>query len=391
MRVAFLTGSISRDAGGLYTSVRRLAQSLDAYPSMSVDVLGLADAHTTRDEAAWAPLRPYTFEVKGPAAFGYAPGLAGAARQIDADILHTQGIWMYPSVVSTRTAQHTGTPYLITPRGMLDAWAVQNSSLKKKVAGLLFENRHLHGADCLHALCESEAKSMRAYGLDNPICIIPNAIDLPEKSPDAPRPWADRIPPDRRVVLFLGRIHPKKGLHEAIEGWRLARDQHPEAANWALAVVGWDDGNHVANLERQIADAGLTDDIYLLGPMFGEQKAAAFHHADAFLLPSFSEGLPMAVLEAWSYHLPVVMTPACNIPEGFDADAALHIEPTPESVAEGLGRLFALPDAERAAIGRRGRQLVEERFTWPRVAEQMHAVYDWLLGRGPLPAFVYTN
>jgi poly(glycerol-phosphate) alpha-glucosyltransferase len=131
--------------------------------------------------------------------------------------------------------------------------------------------------------------------------------------------------------------------------------------------------------------------VHFIGPMYGQEKEAAFSHADAFVLPSYSEGLPMAVLEAWSYRLPVLMTPECNIPEGFAKDAAVRIRPDPDSVTRGLQQLVAVPVHERTEMGERGRSLVEERFTWPRVAEQMHHVYRWMLGEAGQPDCVITD
>jgi poly(glycerol-phosphate) alpha-glucosyltransferase len=132
----------------------------------------------------------------------------------------------------------------------------------------------------------------------------------------------------------------------------------------------------------------LQSSVFFLGPAFGQEKEDLLRSADAFILPSFSEGLPMSVLEAWSYRLPVVMTPECNLPEGFAADAAIRIETSVESIAEGLGTLFSMNDADLMTMGAKGRGLVEERFTWKSVASQMREVYDWMLGGGVAPSSV---
>jgi poly(glycerol-phosphate) alpha-glucosyltransferase len=155
--------------------------------------------------------------------------------------------------------------------------------------------------------------------------------------------------------------------------------------------VGWDDGGHEEALRTQVREIGADDSVHLLGPMFGEDKTAAFAHADAFVLPSHSEGFPMAVLEAWSYGLPVVKTPACNIPEGFEAGAALRTEPHADAIAESLSRLHQMSADDRQAMGRRGRDLVERRYSWQRIAQKMYDVYRWVLGDGPQPEFVWTD
>ena len=180
MKTASVIASLSRNAGGLFESVRRLHQSLAEIPNMSVNVFGLRDEFTDADKAAWSPLNVRAFSTRGPQHFGYAPGLKQTLLELDEDIIHTHGIWMYPSVVVRDWHRKTGRPYLVSPHGMLDPWAVKNSAWKKKLALLFYEREHLQNAACLRALCESEAKAMRAFGLRNPICIIPNGIDVPE-------------------------------------------------------------------------------------------------------------------------------------------------------------------------------------------------------------------
>jgi len=125
-----------------------------------------------------------------------------------------------------------------------------------------------------------------------------------------------------------------------------------------------------------------------LGPCFGPEKDALLRRADAFILPSLSEGLPMAVLEAWAYAKPVLMTPECNLPEGFAAGAAIRIDPNAGAIARGLRDLFSAPGSALRAMGWAGRALVEERFTWPKIAQDMKAVYGWVLGQGPRPGCV---
>jgi poly(glycerol-phosphate) alpha-glucosyltransferase len=120
-------------------------------------------------------------------------------------------------------------------------------------------------------------------------------------------------------------------------------------------------------------------DVLFYGPAFGKEKEAILRSADAFILPSFSEGLPMSVLEAWAYGLPVVMTPECNLPEGFACDAALQIRSGEGSFQDVIRILIEMTDQERPAMGMRGRRLVEERFTWPKVAQSLKEIYESLL------------
>ena len=293
---------------------------------------------------------------------------------------------MYHSVVLTHWSSKRKKPYIISTNGMLDPWAARNSFWKKQIALLLYERRCLEGAACIHVTTRAEADSVRNFGLKGSICIIPNGVDLPRPFPYiAPNhaSWDRWKAHGGKVLLYLGRIHPKKGLGSARQRLEcLAYGKSPELA---LVMSAPTTDGYEAQLKRLITKLGQSDRIDLFPPMFNELRDIAFNASDAFVLPSFSEGLPMALLEAWASGLPVVMTPECNVPEGFAAGAAIRIDPNPESIADGLNRLDSMSDCERSAMGARGRRLVEEKFTWPKVAVQMREVYNWVLGNRPKP------
>lgn len=125
------------------------------------------------------------------------------------------------------------------------------------------------------------------------------------------------------------------------------------------------------------------------GGLFGEEKTKMYATSDAYILPSHGEGLPMTILEAWSWKLPVIMTPQCHLPEGYDADAAIRISDNIESVRDGIVELFMMGDEERYSMGNRGYQLVKEQFTWDASARKMIELYEWLITKKNKPEFVY--
>ena len=384
MKVALLMDSVSRNAGGLYDAVRRLGQSLQMLGE-EVRVFGVEDERTSADLAGWTPAPVDVVPPRGPRRFGYSSKLSRVLAAFDPDIVMPQGLWTYTSVVSLNHARFTKRPYVIHPHGMLDPWAVRHSRWKKDIAALLFERRHLEGAACLRSLSHDETRSIRALGLRNPIAMIPNGVDLPPEAAEGQWSEAGRRRfeiDDQRTLLFLGRIHPKKGLSELVEGWRISQARHN---GWVLEIAGWDSGGHEARLRDRIARWGLECSVKCVGSLFGECKESALRRASAFILPSISEGLPMAVLEAWSYAKPVLITRQCNLPEGFAADAAIQIESNSESIAGALDHLIRMSDDEIAEMGRRGRRLVEQAFAWPKVAAQMMAVHKWIFGTGEKP------
>lgn len=421
MRLGLTTGSLSRGAGGLFESVRALGKALTER-EVNVRVYGLWDKHWELDKKNWLPLEAEAFSYIGPRASAWSPQMDAALDQAESDLIHLHGLWQYPSVATRRQWTARRTPYLISPRGMLDTWALGNSRWKKVAAAWLFENAVLRDAACLHALCDSEAAAMRNYGLKNRIEIIPNGVNLPELD-NAESRRADKPSRGRRQLLFLGRIHPKKGLIRALRVWagiQNSKFKIHHSKQWQFVIAGWDQGGHEAELKRLCAELGLkvfsfqgsvssgndssdvmvrgdlkpnsyklqippqeaqNADVVFVGPAYGADKEALLQSAHAFILPSVSEGLPMSVLEAWAAGLPVVMTPECNLPEGFACRAALEIRNDEDSFRQGLQTLLEMTDGELVAMGLCGRRLVEEKFTWSRVAAQMHRLYEEVMDR----------
>ncbi|MFM8830543.1 MAG: glycosyltransferase [Spartobacteria bacterium] len=395
MRTLCVLESVSRADGGIFEAERALQCALSRQ-GVDVRVVGLRDEFTEVDSARWSPIRPRVADVRAPVGFGYAPGFDDLL-EVDVDVAYAATLWKYPSWAVLNWQKKTRKPVVAAPHGSLDAWALNNSRWKKRVAAWFFKDEQLQRATCFRALCAAEADAIRAYGLRQRIEVVPNGVELPEKLTTEDTESTE----GRKRLLFLGRIHPKKGLVGALRAWAGLKREVGEArfSEWQFVIAGWDQGGHESELKALCADLGLriadgakaldarpspldSAEILFFGPAFGEEKEALLRSAEAFILPSFSEGLPMSVLEAWSYGLPVVMTPECNLPEGFASDAALEIrsgEGSFQGFQHGLRALLEMSEAQRGSMGMRGRRLVEERFTWPKVAAQMKALYEELL------------
>lgn len=388
MNVLLLSSSISNLGGGVTEVKRRLAQSLAANNGVQVQVMALEDAQTNRDLKLWQPLQPQAFKTVGPKAIGYSPKLLNAVKKSSADVIHLHGIWQYPSYAALKG----GKPVITTVHGMLDKWAINNSKYKKQVARWLYEQAALNKAACLQAFNAQEYEDIRGLGLKNPVCMVPNGVDLPQNVAEikAQSPvWKALIPEGKKVMLYLGRIHPKKGLTNLVKAWKVAVEAAPAAMkDWALAIAGWDQGGYETELKQLASTLQLQNEVFFLGPQFGVDKQKAFAHAHAFILPSFSEGLPMVVLEAWSYNLPVLITKHCNLPEGVAHGAAIEIKPEEKSVAEGVIQAATMQPYALTAMGTAGFSLVQTRFVWSNVAQSLLDVYRWIDHKGPMPGNV---
>lgn len=389
LHVGFLSASISRRSGGLFNSARRLAQTLQSERRCKVSVFSRQDSDSGADAGSWSPIEPRLYPVYGPPVIGWTPQMARALGGAELDLLHVHHLWLFPSRLCLRWHGETRRPYVVSARGMLDPWALRRSYWKKRLARLLFEDDHLRGAGCLHALNRQEARSMRDAGLKGPVCVIPNGVDTVLPTPSDAPPWDESRVAGRRVLLYLGRIHPKKGLRDLLEAYDECRRRGPrEAGDWVIVVAGWGEPGHLRRLREDIRSLELDDRVLFVGEVYGRAKASAFTHAQAFVLPSYSEGLPMTALEASAHGLPAVLTEECHLSMLGEAEAAIEIPGGCQGVRRGLQGLFSMKEAERRAMGEKARAIAARDFAWERIAADMRSVYDWMLGGGDPPACV---
>ena len=349
-----------------------------------VTVCSVADTFSQQDLPSWEPITPKFF-APTYRRFGYAPDLANELLASNFEIVHQHGLWLYPSIAVSRWRRRYRRPVVISTQGMLEPWAINNSRPKKALATCLFERRNLQQASCLHC-SPAEVEGIRRFGLRTPIAVLPNGADLAHKHVRRDRPeW---LPDDgRRTLLFLGRLHPKKGIRETLDAWAILKESAPELARrWRLVVAGWDDGGHAEFLTAHARVNGLSKDVIFPGPLFNEAKDAVLAYADAFILASYSEGSPIAVLEAWSFALPVFMTRQCNLAEGFAAKAAVEITSDPRELSTTLIR--HLESSELDQIGIRGRELLLHKFSWSAIGSDLLNVYKWLAYDCDRPACV---
>ena len=384
MSVGILSASLSRAAGGIAPIMQAQARELQRQ-GVRVVVHGVNDSQFADTSDDWGEVVPIAHEPV-LRRLAYAPRLSAAVQRGSFNIVHLHGLWLYPSVVASRWRRRSGRPLIISTQGMLEPWSVCNSRLRKQAAALLFERSNLENAACI--ICSAaEVNGVRAFGIGSPIAVLPNGVDLPNPIPRRDT-FAFEAQKGRRTVLFLGRLHPKKGLLETVDAWgRLKREAPEVAARWRLKIAGWDEGGHEQTLRARVAELGLGgDEVQFAGRVFGAEKDATLRNADAFILTSYSEGFPMAVLEAFAYQLPVFMTRRCNVDEGFKAGAAVEITTDAEKLAAILATHLAREDL--AELGARGRVLAEQAFSWEAVAEKLVRLYAWVLGSGSKPDFV---
>jgi glycosyltransferase involved in cell wall biosynthesis len=297
---------------------------------------------------------------------------------VKADLIHLHGLWLYPHFVASRAAWVTCKPYVVSPHGMMSRWALSQAAFKKRIYADLIEWRTLRRAATIHAVSESEAKDIRQLGFSSPIVTIPNGISPTEFSnlPDG-SVFRHKYPmlAGKTVLLFLGRIHPKKGLDLLVRSFCRVTKERP---NTVLVVAGPDERGYQKHLESRLHAEGFLNRCIFTGMLQPTERLSALAGSDIFVLPSYSEGFPIAPIEALAAGLPVVLTEACNIPDIEEAGAGIVITPEIGSLTEAM-LLLINNTALRRRMGVKGRELALAKYTWDRVAARMTEVYKNIL------------
>jgi len=386
MKLVLTIAGLSPEFGGPSRSVPALAEAL-AREDVDVDLITcesqrgygspvLPDVKLVRTQLLPMRSREGRWRAARNDFFG---ALCETTSGIDT-VIHDNGLWLPTNHAVTAAARHLKRRLVISPRGMLTAWASSHHGVKKKIAWALFQRRDLSTASALHATSEEELNNCRQAGFRGPVAIVPNGIGLAELTSVSGLPTPSS---QIRTALFVGRLHPVKGLMNLIQAWNEVRPN-----GWRMVVAGGDQDGHRAELESEIAARGLTDVFEFVGPVEGQQKEKLYRDADLFVLPSYSENFGMSAAEALASGLPVITTRGTPWKDLIEHRCGWWVEIAPAALAQALGEATQMDDETRRGMGERGRQLVAQKYSWSRVAKEMKSVYQWLLGRGERPQCV---
>lgn len=375
--------SISEEASGPTYSVTRLCESL-IQSGASIQLAAL-------DWASLASPPPYlkVFPLGfGPRRLGISPSfhrwLREQAQTGAADIIHNHGMWQLNSVYPGWVCKKSKAKLVVSPRGSLSTWALAHGSRMKKVFWPLLQRPALEAAACFHATAESEYEEIRQLGFKQPVTIIPNGIDLPEPHQKSEMP--------QRTLLFLGRIHPKKGLDHLLQAWALLHKEFPQ---WQLKIVGSDQGyygssGYLKELQAFAIRQGLAR-IEFAGELRGEEKLKAYQEAELFVLPTFSENFGLAVAEALAAGTPAIVSKGAPW-QGLEANqCGWWVDIGLEALLEGLRLAMSQPTADLAHQGCLGRDWMVREFSWPAIGMKMAQTYQWLREGGTAPDWVRIN
>lgn len=361
MDIDVITPSLSKTSGGVGPAVESLYDNITArYSSINIDTLTLSGGrgeHWGRE-----------FSVVPPRRLGLSVDLLLHAFKTSADLVHTHGVWMATSAYQNIAHKFLDIPFVISPHGMLDPWIMNQGCIQKNVAKMCYEKRAWNKCSAFHALNDAEADAIRKIAPKAKIYVIPNGIQIP--------PLNHALSLDNNGffnVLFLGRLHPKKNVVSLVKAVSKVSDRVYRLRPFKLLLAGWGEPEYVELVRTEIKNA--KGRVEYVGPVFGKEKLEIFKRTSSFVLPSFSEGMPVAVLEAWSMGCPVLMSSHCNLTGAFSAGAAIEVGTNIDSLVAGLEALLQMPDSEILDIGNAGYSYVKEHYNWDKVCSAFYALY----------------
>ena len=388
LRICQSVASINRNTGGPAVSVSKLAEYLAAHQ---------IDSHLfTLDYACHGPHQPLT-----RATLHSVPAIAIARRfrgfsfraqrtlsrlASNFSLIHNHGLWMFPNRYARIAAVRAKIPLIISPRGMLSGWALGRSRLKKHLVWWLFERANLAAAHAFHATSQDEMTEIRRTGFRQPIAVIPNGVDLPDLDQIPARETIEAKYPQLRGhlwLLFLSRLHPKKGLRELLNAWAALGGKR---AGWKLIIAGPDLDDHRPELEALVQQHQLQNDVLFTGMIEGAGRECVLGRSDLFVLPTRSENFGLVIAESLAAGVPVITTRGAPWEELASTRSGWWIDQC--DLRSTLEEAMALPSEVRREMGRRGRELVGSKYSWERVAGQMAEFYRWILINGARPKFV---
>ena len=377
LRIGIVTSILHPSYGGPAAVVVSHAHALAN--RISVEVFGVVAPREEADVRASLPdvhLFPRSFPARWFRGVGMATALRAAATRVD--LLHAHMLWDFPVYAAWRAARAAGKPLIITPHGSIsERW--RYSAPHKRLYHVLILNRILHGARFIHALNGAEATAIERYGVFCPIRVIGNGLgaDAFDLRPDEAEVALTRWPRlrDRRVLLFVGRLGPEKGLDLLLAAWANIVAAGLDRG-WQLLLAGPDYRGYRAELERIVQRLGLQDTVMLAGYVGRDLRRGLLAASSACVLPSRSEGLSMSLLEGAAAARPVLLTTTCNFPELGRAGGGVEVAPRVEEITRGLTIILGSDLAQLRDMGHAAQCLVRARYSMDQITDQLLAMYE---------------
>ncbi len=292
-----------------------------------------------------------------------------------ADVYHIQGIWLYSSYITARFARKQGCPYLITLHGTFHPKALERSSLVKKISLFLYQRRQLQQAACIHTTCKEEMMYYRALGFTNPVAVVPCPIEICETVSHFEENKKKRIG-------YLGRLHPVKRVDRLLEAWMHLSELGE------LLIMGDGEPGYVAFLKREVERLQLSN-VRFTGWVSGDEKKQLLASLTCLVVPSDFENFGLIVPEALLQQVPVIASTGSPWENLKIYRCGWWVNNDVATLAETVREALSLDEEVLKAMGKRGRQLVLDKYSVAAVSRQMEQLYGWVAGQAGKPEFIY--
>lgn len=290
-------------------------------------------------------------------------------NEIKPDVFHTNSCWLPVSAFTAMWAKAAGYKVVYTPHGMLEPWALQRNPWKKKLAIWLFQKKGLQVSDMIHATAESEKKNLITLGWNKNVTSIANCVQIDEIQMKTS--WERK-----KNILFLSRVHVKKGINFLIEAVAQLKD---ELQGYTITIAGPGEESYVNELKQLAISLGVGSMVHFVGPVYAENKWPLYRTADLFVLPTWSENFGIVVPEALASGTPVITTVGTPWEELNTCNCGWWTEIGTEPTVGALRKFLACSDADLEQMGRNGRKLVEDEYTSEAIAKQFVEMYEALV------------
>jgi glycosyltransferase involved in cell wall biosynthesis len=294
----------------------------------------------------------------------------------DYELIHVHAIFSYPSTVAMAIARLRNIPYIVRPLGQLCQWSLQQSAAKKSLYLNVIERKNINQSASLHLTSNAEKQEIEQLNLECKNFVIPHGLALPKIIPDASQLLRNyfQLPPKEPIILFLSRIHPKKGLEYLIQALAQIKDK-----KFTLIIAGNGDSDYEAQINSCLHDYGLEDCSLMTGFVEGELKQLLLQGANLFVLTSYSENFGVAVLEALAAGTPALVTPGVALAQEIEQNDLGYVVPQePTAIAKAIEKHLELPESEENKLSQRTRQFVLDNYSWEQIAQQLLTVYSVL-------------
>lgn len=309
----------------------------------------------------------------------YTPGYKKALLDLgDFDIYHAQGVWVYATYAFADVAKSKGKPYIITPRGMLYPQDIaKHNALFKKLSLAIRLKRDLNKASCVHVTCVDEMNVCRSLGVNSPIAVIPNPVEIKD--------YNIKKKDDVFRLGYLGRISRRKNVESLIYAFS---ELGESAKNAELIIIGGGDDEYEKFLRSEVKRLQL-DNVRFLGFLSGEEKDEALASCSVLAMPSEFENLGNVVLEGLVRRIPCIATKGAPWQELETHQCGWWVEYSQAAITDAIKQAIHKSNEELEEMGERGRLLMEQGYSVEAVAKKMKELYEWVLGKGDKKDFIY--